>query len=210
MLLREDDIKQLDRKYRLNLINSVTGVKPANLIGTRSELHQDNLAIFSSVVHLGSHPAQIGMVTRPQRGTLKDTYANILATGKYTINHVTESFIEQAHYTSAKLEKEESEFDRMNIEREFIDGFFAPFVARSSIKLGMRLLKTISLPNECIFIVGEVEIALIPDNSINEIGQLDLETDATVGISGLNSYYSLKKIATFPYVRSNEIPDFNG
>ena len=210
MLLKEDDLKGLDRRYRLNLINSVTGVKPANLIGTRSEDHQDNLAIFSSVVHLDSNPAQIGMITRPQGEILKDTYANILATGKYSINHVTKSCIEKAHYTSAKLEKEVSEFDRMNIKREFIGDFHAPFVADSSVKLGMRLLQNISLPNGCIFIVGEVELAIIPDSSINELGQIDLEKSDAVGISGLNSYYSLKKITTLPYVRTNEIPEFNG
>ena len=74
MELRKTDIEKLERKYRLKLINSITGVKPANLVGTRSKENQDNLAIFSSAVHLGSNPAQIGLVMRPQTKGIKDTY----------------------------------------------------------------------------------------------------------------------------------------
>jgi len=209
MLLKENDIKTLDRKFRLNLINSLTGVKPANLIGTTSNDKKDNLAIFSSLVHLGSNPAQIGMVTRPQTDQLKDTYANILETGYYSINHVSESFIKKAHYTSAKLEKEDSEFDVMNLEREFIGDFVAPFVAESKVKIGMRHLESMDLPNGCIFIIGEIVLVELSDDDINEKGQLDHASYNGVGVGGLNSYYSLSKLDTFPYVRVNEIPDFN-
>jgi len=209
MRLRTEEIDQLERKYRLNLINSISGIKPANLVGTRSSNGIDNLAIISSVVHLGSNPAQLGMVMRPQKHVLKDTYANIIETGLYTINHVSEAFVKKAHYTSAKLEPEQSEFVVMNIERQIIEDFEAPFVKDSAIKVGMKLLKNIPLPNSCIFIVGEAVLIDFPETSVNELGQLDLTTYNGVGISGLNTYYGLNKIATFPYVRVDEIPEFN-
>ncbi len=208
MQLRKDEIENLDRKYRLNLINSITGIKPANLIGTRSLNNEDNLAIFSSVMHLGSHPAQLGFILRPQNETPRDTYLNIMETGVYTINHVSESFIQKAHYTSAKLERGESEFSRMNLDKEYIDAFHAPFVKESVVKMAMKHLENIPLPNGCIFVTGEVEFILAPDNSINHLGQLDLETDNCVGVSGLNTYYGLTKLDTFPYVRNEEIPNF--
>ena len=44
--LDQEDIKKMDRIYRLNLINSLSGIKPANLIGTRSNSGINNLAIF--------------------------------------------------------------------------------------------------------------------------------------------------------------------
>ena len=209
MQLWKKDIIGLERKYRLNLINSMSGVKPANLVGTRSSSKKDNLAIFSSVVHLGSDPAQLGLIMRPQTLELKDTYSNILETGVYTINQVSGSFLEKAHYTSAKLKVEHSEFDMMKIEREIIEGFDAPFVKMSSVKIGMKHLESIPLPNGCIFIVGEIILIDLPERVINDKGQLDLGSYDCVGISGLNSYYSLKKIAVFPYARVNEIPKFD-
>jgi flavin reductase (DIM6/NTAB) family NADH-FMN oxidoreductase RutF len=50
---------------RLNLINSCTGYKSANLIATKSEDGAVNVAIFSSITHLGSNPALIGFIVRP-------------------------------------------------------------------------------------------------------------------------------------------------
>jgi len=191
------------------LINSISGIKPANLVGSRSLNEIDNLAIFSSVVHLGSNPALLGMVMRPQTSTTKDTYSNIMDTGFFTINHVSQSFIKKAHYTSAKLEMDQSEFDIMNIEKEFIEDFYAPFVKASAVKIGLKYVESHSLSNECIFITGEVLLAEFPDKSCNEKGQLDLSSYDCVGISGLNTYYSLSKIESFPYVRVSEIPDFN-
>ena len=208
MQLKKEEIEQLERKYRLNLINSISGIKPANLIGTKSLNNQENVAIFSSVVHLGSNPAQVGFIMRPQTEVPRDTYPNILETGFYTINHVSKSFIKKAHFTSAKLEKGVSEFERMRIEREYIADFFAPFVKESAVKIGMKHQESIPLPNGCIFVIGSVEMLVIPDHVVNGLGQVDLEGCSGVGISGLNSYYSFNKLETFPYVREDEIPDF--
>ena len=60
-------IRDLDKVKRLNIINSITGIKPGNLIGTISEEKITNLAIFSSVIHLGSNPALLGFVLRPKK-----------------------------------------------------------------------------------------------------------------------------------------------
>ncbi len=208
MLLHQKDIQDLDRIYRLNLINGITGAKPVNLIGTRSEDGQDNLAIFSSVVHLGSNPAQLGMVTRPQTPDIKDTFANIRETGVYTINQVAHHFIKKAHYTSAKFEKEISEFDAVNLTRERIADFPAPFVAASPVKIGMQHIQNIDLPNGCILIIGEVVLLEVPDPAVDEKGYINMEEFSGVALSGLNRYYSLRHQADFPFVRVEDFPDF--
>jgi flavin reductase (DIM6/NTAB) family NADH-FMN oxidoreductase RutF len=209
MILKTEDLKNLDRIYRLNLINSISGIKPANLIATKSRSGQDNVAIFSSVVHLGSNPPQLGFVMRPQVEPFTDTYTNILETGFYTINHVTDAFVKKAHYTSAKLKADESEFDVMAIQKQYIEDFFAPFVRSSPVKIGMKHLESISLTNACIFIIGEIVLVDVLDTSVDKKGQLDLSAHKGVGISGLNTYHGLPKIETFPYVRENEIPTFD-
>ncbi|TRX57576.1 flavin reductase [Fulvivirga sp. M361] len=208
MQLTGKELERSERKWRLNLINSISGIKPANLIATRSVKGEDNVAIFSSVIHLGSNPAQLGFIARPQSEVPRDTFRNIQETGYYTINHIAESFIKKAHYTSAKLPREESEFVRMKIDKEVIDEFPAPFVKDSPVKIGMKLLESIPLPNDCTLIIGSVEMVSFPDQAINELGQLDLASSLGVGISGLNTYYSLNKLTSFPYVRTNELPGF--
>ncbi|MFT5708219.1 MAG: flavin reductase (DIM6/NTAB) family NADH-FMN oxidoreductase RutF, partial [Oceanospirillaceae bacterium] len=75
--------------------------KSANLIGTHNEQNQNNLAMFSSVVHLGSSPALVGFITRPDN-VQRHTLENILQTKQFTRNQVSDSFWQEAHQTSAR------------------------------------------------------------------------------------------------------------
>jgi len=70
----------------------------------------------------------------------------------------------------------------------------------------MKYNENIPLPNGCLFVIGLVEFIVLPNNTINHLGQLDLEQLNSVWISGLNTYYGLNKLANFPYVRTSEIP----
>ena len=133
MHLTKEQIQQTSRIKRLNIINSITGVKPANLIGSISENGHSNLAIFSSVVHLGSNPALLGFILRPQHEVRRDTYDNIMQTKYYTINHISSDYVENAHYTSAKFDKEDSEFERCKFTEEYLFDFDAPFVKESRV-----------------------------------------------------------------------------
>ena len=138
-----EDIESLDRKKRLNLINSITGIKPANLVGTKDG-EFSNLAIISSVVHLSSNPALIGITMRPST-VERNTLDNIKNNGQYTINHVASGFQKNAHYTSVKLLKEHSEFKECGLTEEYINEFQAPFVRESKIKMGLSLEEIIPI-----------------------------------------------------------------
>ena len=209
MHLTDSDINKLDRIQRLNIINSVTGIKPANLIGSVSDAGEPNLAIFSSVVHLGSNPPLIGFMLRPQQDVRRHTFENIMETGYYTINHVHSSFIQQAHYTSAKFERKVSEFDECQLEEEYLYDFKAPFVKASRLKLGMEFAQQIPIPlNGTSLIIGKIKLAIIPDEVMDDNGHIDLTKLDAIGISGLNSYYNFNKIAQFPYARPGELPEF--
>lgn len=209
MYFSKADIQDLEKLKRLNIINSITGIKPANLIGTQSKNGETNLAIISSVIHLGSNPPYIGMILRPTGEVPRHTYENIKETGIYTINHIQESFIEQAHYTSAKFDRSESEFDHCKFTVENIENFGAPFVKESHLKIGLSLVEEIPIKlNGTIMIIGTIEHLVIPDEALNVEGHIDLAALNTVGISGLNSYYGLKHLDTFPYARKEELPEF--
>ncbi|MFT5641326.1 MAG: flavin reductase (DIM6/NTAB) family NADH-FMN oxidoreductase RutF [Cyclobacteriaceae bacterium] len=210
MKLFKEELQKLDNKKRLNIINSITGIKPANLIATKSNNGQANAAIFSSVVHLGSNPALIGFIMRPTGEVPRHTYENIVENGCYTINHIHTGILAQAHYTSAKIDKSTSEFVRCGLTEEYIDDFYAPFVKESTLKFSLKFVEEIPIKlNNTLLIIGEIESLMIPDLALDENGYIDLALFNTAGISGLNSYYGLQKVATFPYARPNEIPNFS-
>ncbi len=210
MYFSKTDIQNADRIKRLNMINAISGIKPGNLIGTKSNIRGSNLAIFSSVVHLGSNPALFGFILRPNQEVRRHTYENICENGKYTINHIKSNFIKKAHYTSGKFDTDVSEFDRCQLTEEYIEGFEAPFVQESDLKLGLSHVESIPIKaNNTMMVVGTVEHLIIPDHGIDKRGYIDLGLIDGIGISGLNSYYALNKIGEFPYVRINEVPDFS-
>ena len=210
MYLSKEDICKTNRIKRLNLINSVSGVKSANLIGTKSEVGQSNLAIFSSVVHLGSNPALLGFVLRPDKEVRRHTYENITSTQLFTLNSIDASFIEKAHYTSAKFSADESEFEKCKLEEEYLNDFSIPYVKESKLKMGLQLQEIVDIKvNSCKLIVGSIEHLYLYEDTIEENGQINLQKLNTVGIGGLNSYYKLDQIGQFPYARKSELPDFS-
>ncbi len=203
---KEADIRSLEKFYRANLINSVSGYKAANLIGTVSAQGQTNLAVFSSVVHLGADPALLGMVVRPAV-VPRHTYENIIASQVYSINHIHESFVEKAHLTSAKFEREISEFDACQLTPEYLEGFAAPFVKESQVRLGMRLVREIPIEeNGTIFVIGKIEHLFLPSDIIAPDGQAQLEKVKDVCISGLESYNVVSPFAKFGYARVKDLP----
>ena len=207
MIYTKKDISKLNRITRLKIINSVSGIKPANLIGSINTQGKTNLAIFSSIVHLGSDPALLGFISRPETPEVGHTLRNIKANKVYTINHVHSNFTKNAHYTSAKFDANISEFEHCNLSEEYVNDFQAPFVKESHFKLGMRFKEAIDIKlNGTTLIIGEIEQLIIPDSAIVD-GDINLEATDSIGISGLNSYYSLKKIANYPYVRLHEVPE---
>lgn len=205
----KEDIQDAEFKFRLHLINSISGLKPANLIGTRSNEGKENLAIFSSVVHLGSDPGLIGFVLRPDSEVPRHTYENIQANGTYTINHIHKSFVEKAHYTSAKFDRGVSEFEACQLSTEYLEGFEAPYVAESKIKYGLKMIDELEIKaNGTKLIVGELTHLYVDENAIDSQGMLSLDTVNDVGISGLNQYYSISKFKKIPYARVSELPNF--
>ena len=203
-----DDLDQLERRYRGNLINSVSGYKPANLIGTVSAAGQENLAIFSSVVHLGANPALLALVQRPIT-EFSHTYKNIKETGFYTINHVHRSFAQQAHFTSARFEADTSEFEACQLHSEYLAGFAAPFVRESQVKIAMKFEQEIPIPlNGTTFIIGSIQHVFFLESILDEKGNLALDEVDDMAVSGLETWYDVARFGQFPYAKVSDLPDF--
>lgn len=201
------EISEFEKVYRLNLINSLSGYKSANLIGTQGT-SGENLAIFSSVIHLGSNPPLIGFIMRPNT-VARHTLDNIRSSGVYTINHIPKSIIEKAHYTSAKFDEDESEFEACGLKAEYKDDFIAPFVKESPIKLAMQIKEEVPIElNGTILMIGEIQSVHLEEKILLADGQLDLNEAEIVSISGLNRYHLPKEIDDFPYARKEELPNF--
>jgi flavin reductase (DIM6/NTAB) family NADH-FMN oxidoreductase RutF len=199
-----DHINYLGKQERVNLINSIGGFKSICLVGTQDKLDQTNLAIFSSIIHIGSNPPLFAMISRPA-AYVRHTLENILETGFYTLNHVNEKIYKQAHQTSARYDRNISEFDVTNLKTEYKNGFFAPFVQESNVQLGMKLREKIDLQiNDTVMIIGEVMQLYFPEDCLLDDGFLDIEKAETITCSGLDSYHKTIRLDRLSYAKPNK------
>jgi flavin reductase (DIM6/NTAB) family NADH-FMN oxidoreductase RutF len=200
-----DDFSQMHHLYRINLINSCSGYKSANLIGTKSIDGITNVAIFSSVTHIGSNPALLGFFLRPTT-VIRNTYNNIKETGVFTINHVHESILEDAHHTSAKYDSDISEFEMTNLTEQYKDSFSAPFVKDAPIQLAMTYVEEYDIKsNNTILLIGQIKDLYIKDNLLQNDGFINLSEANVSAINGLDGYTIPKLKNRFEYQRPKKL-----
>ena len=196
-----NDIDSFDHIHKINLMNSLSGYKSANLIATVSKEGVENVAVFSSVVHLGSNPPLLGYVLRPTT-VPRNTYDNIKSTGFYTINHVTENITEDAHHTSAKYDENISEFDMTNLTSEYKNDFKAPFVKESPVKIALKYVDEYHIKaNDTILLVGEIQFFEVEDKMLQEDGFLNLSKGRIATINGLDGYAIPNLFTRYEYQR---------
>jgi flavin reductase (DIM6/NTAB) family NADH-FMN oxidoreductase RutF len=195
------EIEKMDRIARLNLVNSCTGYKSANLIATINNEGKTNVAVFSSVTHLGSDPAMISFVLRPTT-VPRHTYQNMKAYGYFSVNHITAEQIEDAHHTSAAYPEEMSEFDQSNLQAVYHNDCPVPFVKGSPVKLLCKYVNEYLIQeNGCILVIASVEAIFYEEELLSSDNWLQLDKGKVVAINGLDGYALPKLVERLPYAR---------
>lgn len=194
-------IGDLEDRNRTALINSLSGFKSLNLIGTVSQKGQTNLAIFNSLVHIGANPPLMGFISRPD-SVEKHTIENIRETGFYTVNHVNKNIFEQAHQTSARYERDRSEFDATGLTAVYKNNFRAPFVQESNIQISLELKEILTVKtNNTLLVIGEIQDLYFLSEILDESGILDIEKGGTIAGSSLDGYHTTELIKRLQYAK---------
>lgn len=206
MLYDENSIQDLPERFRNNLINSLSGFKSANLIGTVNDEGQLNLALFSSVFHVGSNPPLMGLISRPH-SVPRHTLENVMNNGEFTISSVSEDIYEQAHHCSARSERDESEFDFSYLNPSLIPGFMAPAVKQSALKVYLKVLEITPIKtNDTVMVIGEVVYIDVASKAVNDDGFISHQHLDTVAISGLDSYHKPSFLQRLSYAKKHTKP----
>jgi flavin reductase (DIM6/NTAB) family NADH-FMN oxidoreductase RutF len=206
-------LSTMTERYRAHLINSLSGFKSANLIGSINDQEQTNLAMFSSVIHLGASPALVGFITRPN-SVCRHTLENIKQRKQYTINQVSEDFFIAAHQTSARYLKQQNEFKETGLTEQYIEGCLAPFVKQSKLKYALELREIIPIShNNTQLVIGEITDVICDEQAIKNDGYIDIGSLNTVSVSGLDCYHASTILSRLSYAKTDCAPtkiDING
>jgi flavin reductase (DIM6/NTAB) family NADH-FMN oxidoreductase RutF len=201
--INADDIHSMDQRQRVHFINSLSGYKSANIIGTQNQNGATNACIVSSVIHLGADPALIAFINRPHTAE-RNTLDNIYQTGVYTVNHVNSTIFEDAHHTSARYPAAISEFDQTSLCEYYTD-FAAPYVQQSRIKMGVEFRQKIDIElNGTVMIIGEIVEVLLEPELIADDGKIDVVAAKTVAVSGLDEYHIATSLGRLEYAKPRE------
>ena len=194
-------LMDMEQRKRAQFINSISGFRSVALIGTTDAKGQTNLAIFSSIVHIGSNPPLLSFIMRPD-SVERHTLTNIMDIGFYTINHINADMYEKAHQTSARYPKSVSEFDAAQLTPVFKNDFVAPFVAESQIQIGMEFRERIEINiNQTSMIIGEIKFVHYPTSCLLEDGFIDIEKAGTITSTGLDSYHTTQVLKRLEYAK---------
>lgn len=200
-IITRQDLTQMERRYRANLINSVTGCKQVHLLGTKNEGGQANLSIVNSVFHVGANPALLGVVFRPPRAE-NTSLGNIRRNIEYTLNNILPAFYQQAHQASAAYPPEISEFETCGLTPFYQDAFGAPFVAESTIQIGLRLQQELPLDiNDTTIVIGEIVSIRTHNEWIADDGYVDQHAAGSITVAGLDSYFTNQPLGRLPYAK---------
>lgn len=198
------DLQAMEKRKRALFVNSLSGFKSANLVGTINHEGITNLAIVSSVFHLGADPALMGMIFRPN-SVRRDSLENILQTRSYTLNGVTAAIIQPAHQTSARYDSTVSEFEAVGLTAEFSDTHPAPYVKESPLKIGLEYVEHQTLHvNDTVLMIGKITEVITQESAIQEDGYLDVEALGIVALSSLDSYHTTERVYRLSYAKPDK------
>ncbi|NIP83707.1 MAG: flavin reductase family protein [Gemmatimonadetes bacterium] len=185
----------LSGRQRYRLLTSLIVPRPIGWISTWGADGVRNLAPFSYFNALSAAPMLVGASVGLRRGAVKDTLANVRASGQFAVNLVTERHLEAMVHTAGDWPAGSDEFEEAGLEAADCEAVEAPYVADAIAVLECRLFREIELgaaPNT--LIIGEVEavrlgreLAVDPETlhvdpgSLRPVGRLGLDAYTTLG-----------------------------
>ncbi|PAW94704.1 flavin reductase [Mucilaginibacter sp. MD40] len=200
-VISSEQIAEMEKSYRTAMMNSISGYKPINLLGTISDDGKPNLCVVSSVFHMGSNPPLLGMVIRPARPH-NDSLKNIRSVKQYTLNNVQENFYVNAHQTSASYPSGVSEFKECGFNEYYLEDFKAPFVGESSVKIGLIPEQILDIDlNGTTIVIGKIQHLILDDAAVLPDGTIDHVGVGTAAGTGLDSYFLPGLLERLPYAK---------
>jgi flavin reductase (DIM6/NTAB) family NADH-FMN oxidoreductase RutF len=201
-----EDIRRMEKLQRVQFATSLPGAKPICLVGTTDGKGQTNLAPFSSILHLGSDPCLLGMISRPDL-VERHTLANLMETQSWTINHLHPGILDAAHQCSARYPREVSEFDATGLSPCYAAGVAAPFVAESRFRIGLKLEEVLPIAaNATRLIVGRVVLVQIADEHLLDHGGIDLAGVECLASTALDRYFTIQPLARLAHAKAGSPP----
>lgn len=109
-------------------------------------------------------------------GAAPDTITNIKHTKCYSINHINESFLHQAHQCSVKYSPKVNEFKATGLTERDEDGIIAPFVKEALVSYEIELVEIVPIHyNNTFFVISRLKSVFLDLSKVGSIVSIGLD-----------------------------------
>lgn len=173
------DLRELPPATRYKIMTATITPRPIAWVTSMSADGVRNAAPFSFFNMVGDDPPllALGIMHRPD-GRLKDTTANILATGEFTVNLVSEDDADRMNRCSADAPPDVDELAYAVIDTAPASLIRPPLIASAPASFECRRHMVIETGPRQTLILGEVLAAHIADRFILDEGNHHIDTPA--------------------------------
>ncbi|NHN42812.1 flavin reductase family protein [Halorubellus sp. JP-L1] len=193
------DLSVADESSIHRTLTTIVAPRPIGWISSKSADGEENLAPFSYFNAISTHPPMV-MFSPVDRdgGELKDTPANVLETGEFVVNMVTEDQLEAMDLTGETVEPNVDEFEFAGIEKEPAETVDVSRVADAQAVLECSFHDDVSVPGSTL-VLGIVDYISV-DDDVCVNGKIDSREIDSVGRMG-GPYYT--GVNFLPYERGD-------
>lgn len=188
-----------------NPLNALVIPRPIAWVSSMDAEGRLNLAPFSFFNAIAYRPPQVMFAVtgvQPPDGRMKDTVANIQATGEFVVNLPTWELREETNLTSAPAPRDVDEFALAGLTPAPSRLVKVPGVKESPVQLECRHIQTLELlsanpaePNR--MVMGEI-LGVRIDDSVIEDGMVRYDRMHPIGRLGYMDYVRVTEVFSIP------------
>ena len=173
------DLERLDPDSRYKILTATVTPRPIAWVTTRSEDGVVNAAPYSFFNVMGHEPPTVTIgILRGATGRFKDTAANILATGEFVVNLVSEDTVASMNVTCMDAPPEIDELACAKLHAVPSDRVGPPRIAESPVSFECRVLGSLVTGPKQTIVVGRVLCAHVADRVVIDRERCHIDTPA--------------------------------
>jgi flavin reductase (DIM6/NTAB) family NADH-FMN oxidoreductase RutF len=162
--------------------------RPIAWVSTVDPDGRGNLAPYSYFNLISMYPPVLGVAFI---GAENHSYLNVIATGEFVVNMVSDGLAEVMNSTAAKVARDVDEAVLMGLEMAPSNVVAPPRVARASVSLECRYRTEIAVENAN-FVIADVVAIHVEDRVLGEDGRVQISKYKPVGRLGGSLYTTVR------------------
>ena len=172
------DMEALEAQNRYKILASTVTPRPIAWVTTRSEDGVVNAAPYSFFNALGHDPPTLALGLLAGKGRFKDTATNILATGEFVVNLVSEKNAEAMNVTCIDAPPDIDELELAGLTPAPSHAVRPPRIAESPVSFECRVLTSLVTGPHQTIVIGRILRAHIDDAVVQDKARCYIDTQA--------------------------------